>query len=247
MVAKIYKWEIHAKLAYMDSFRNLPLNFWPFCQWLPPGLEMVQHPNLGVFLLRHVYDCFPCAKMIKCEDVFPIGVETCGKRSLFLGGQDSSKTTQVLGGWNMANLLVVVCWNWYFWRDKVILDDFGPSTSSRAWHIWTNSGDVWWRSVFRLANGKHAHRGIIYRVNLCNFRSIEVQGDLYILFCLDLRESWGMILQRLGESFHGWQVQNDLASFATKGVLSYNHVTHASSVLLNGLFGSLIAPEYKGI
>lgn len=183
--------------------------------------------------------------MIKCEDVFPIGVETCGKRSLFLGGQDSSKTTQVLGGWNMANLLLVVCWNWYFWRDKVILDDFGPSTSSRAWHIWTNSGDVWWRSVFRLANGKHAHRGIIYRVNLCNFRSIEVQGDLYILFCVDLRESWGMILQRLGESFHGWQVQNDLASFATKGVLSYNHVTHASSVLLNGLFGSLIAPEYK--
>jgi len=60
---------------------------------------MVQHPNLGVFLLRHVYDCFPCAKMIKCEDVFPIGVETCGKRYFFKkGGQDSSKTTQVLGG-----------------------------------------------------------------------------------------------------------------------------------------------------
>lgn len=149
--------------------------------------------------------------------------------------------------WNIANLLLVVCWNRYFWRNKVILDDFGASRSSRAWHIWTNSGDVWWRSVFRLANCKHAHRGIIYRVNLCNFRSIEVQGDLYILFCVDLRECWGMILQRLGESFHGWQVQNDLASFATKGVLSYNHVIHASSVLLNGLFGSLIAPEYKGI
>lgn len=163
------------------------------------------------------------------------------------GGQDSSKITQVLGGWNMANLLLVVCWNRYFWRNTVILDDFGASTSSRAWHIWTNSGDGWWRSVFRIANCKHAHRGIIYRVNLCSFRSIEVQGDLYILICLDLRESWGMILQRLGESFHGWQVQNDLASFATKGVLSYNHVTHASSVLLSGLFGSLIAPEYKGI
>jgi len=37
--------------------------------------------------------------MIKCEDVFPIGVETCGKRYFFKkGGQDSSKTTQVLGG-----------------------------------------------------------------------------------------------------------------------------------------------------
>ena len=34
---------------------------------------MVQHPNLGVFLLRHVYDCFPYAKMIKCEHVFQLG------------------------------------------------------------------------------------------------------------------------------------------------------------------------------
>ena len=78
IIATIYNWKIHATLAYMDAFRNLPLNSWQFCHlfWL------MNSTGVGDGTTSK-HDCFPCAKMIKFENVLD-WVETCRKHYLYL-------------------------------------------------------------------------------------------------------------------------------------------------------------------